>query len=193
MDIAEARERIRTLQTARELAAYLGISYSSFVWNFRKRASASRYRTFTIPKKQGGSRVIDAPVDSVRDIQRRTSEVLATIYRPKSSVHGFTVGRSIRSNAMFHVRRRWVLNVDIKDFFTSINFGRVMKALMAPPTASSVLSQLRLRRSSPMTAGSRRVRRRRRSSQTWSSRGWMGISRNSRGECAAVTRDTRMT
>lgn len=133
MDIAEARSAIQKLTSAREVAAYLGVTYSSFVWNFRKRPLESRYRTFDVPKRRGGSRQILAPIESVRDIQRRANAVLATIYRPKSSVHGFTLGRSIRSNAIFHVRRRWVLNVDLQDFFPSINFGRVLKAFMSPP------------------------------------------------------------
>src|ERR1044071_7116273 len=133
MDITEARAAIQKLSTARDVAVYLGITYSSFVWNFRKRPLDSRYRTFLLPKRRGGIRQILAPIDSIRDIQRRANAVLATIYRPKSSVHGFTTGRSIRTNAAFHVRRRWVLNVDLEDFFPTINFGRVMRAFMSPP------------------------------------------------------------
>jgi RNA-directed DNA polymerase len=133
MDISEARAAIQKLVSARDVAAYLGVTYSSFVWNFRKRTLESRYRTFELPKRRGGSRKILAPIDSVRDIQRRANAILTALYRPKSSVHGFTIGRSIRTNASCHTRRRWVLNVDLEDFFPTINFGRVLAAFMAPP------------------------------------------------------------
>ncbi len=39
--------------------------------------------------------------------------------------HGFKRGRSIRTNAKRHQNRRYVFNVDLEDFFGSINFGRV--------------------------------------------------------------------
>jgi hypothetical protein len=39
--------------------------------------------------------------------------------------HGFERSRSIITNASLHKRRRYVLNLDLEDFFPSINFGRV--------------------------------------------------------------------
>ncbi|MQQ37654.1 ribonuclease H [Pseudomonas sp. SZ57] len=39
--------------------------------------------------------------------------------------HGFVRKRSIITNAMMHLNRKNVLNVDLKDFFDSFNFGRV--------------------------------------------------------------------
>ena len=39
--------------------------------------------------------------------------------------HGFEKGRSIITNAQLHKRRRYVFNLDLADFFPSINFGRV--------------------------------------------------------------------
>src|SRR5262249_16793586 len=39
--------------------------------------------------------------------------------------HGFKRKRDIRSNARQHRHRRWVFNIDLEDFFPSINFGRV--------------------------------------------------------------------
>jgi retron-type reverse transcriptase len=43
---------------------------------------------------------------------------------PKLS-HGFTRERSIITNAQKHVNQRYVLNIDLHDFFGSFNFGRV--------------------------------------------------------------------
>lgn len=39
--------------------------------------------------------------------------------------HGFVRKRSIITNALMHLNKKYVLNVDVKDFFDSFNFGRV--------------------------------------------------------------------
>ena len=60
-------------------------------------------------------------------LQRRLLVFLNVLYRPRLIAHGFIPvrGRGIRSNASEHVDRRWLLNIDLEDFFTTIHFGRV--------------------------------------------------------------------
>jgi len=50
---------------------------------------------------------------------------------------GFIKGRGIKKNASFHVGKRLVLNVDIKDYFPSIHFGRIRGRLMTKPYSLS--------------------------------------------------------
>jgi RNA-directed DNA polymerase len=115
----------------RELAAALGVSEVELrYWTL---ATPNRYTSFAIPKRRGGTRLITAPVPRLRLLQARLLRLLASIYRPHSSVHGFVAGRGILSNAIPHVRRRFVLNVDLKNFFDTINFGRVRGALISKP------------------------------------------------------------
>lgn len=45
--------------------------------------------------------------------------------RQPSLSHGFTKNRSIITNAMMHIGKKNVLNIDLEDFFDSFNFGRV--------------------------------------------------------------------
>src|SRR5205814_3311637 len=45
----------------------------------------------------------------------------------------FIPARSILTNAKPHLRQKFVLNVDLKDFFPTINFGRVRGVLIAKP------------------------------------------------------------
>ena len=40
--------------------------------------------------------------------------------------HGFEKGKSIITNARIHRNKRFVLNIDLKDFFASFHFGRVI-------------------------------------------------------------------
>jgi RNA-directed DNA polymerase len=105
------------------------------------------YKSFLIPKRRGGFRQISAPAGNLKIIQLRLNHVLRLIYRTRSSVHGFCLGRSIVTNAAQHTKRRFVFNIDLKDFFGSINFGRVRGMLMAPPYrvgsgAATVIAQL---------------------------------------------------
>lgn len=92
-----------------------------------------KYETFTVPKKTGGVRTISAPRPELKLLQRRLSDGLQSCWdeiNTKKKVtkpisHGFRKGASILTNASVHRGRRFVFNVDIKDFFDSINFGRV--------------------------------------------------------------------
>jgi len=91
------------------------------------------YTTFTVPKKSGGVRSISAPRPELKLLQRRLSDGLQSCWDEindqkkitKPISHGFRRDASIVTNASVHRGRRFVFNVDIKDFFDSINFGRV--------------------------------------------------------------------
>jgi retron-type reverse transcriptase len=92
-----------------------------------------KYKTFTVPKKSGGVRTISAPCPELKLLQRRLSDGLQSCWdeintdkkMTKPISHGFRKGASIFTNASIHRGRRFVFNVDIKDFFDTINFGRV--------------------------------------------------------------------
>lgn len=44
----------------------------------------------------------------------------------KSNIsHGFEKNKNIVTNAKVHCNKRYVVNIDLEDFFESFNFGRV--------------------------------------------------------------------
>ncbi|WMS93984.1 reverse transcriptase domain-containing protein [Pseudoalteromonas sp. HL-AS2] len=92
-----------------------------------------KYRLFTIPKKNGNTRIISAPIKKLKEIQYKIKEELEKYYKPKKTTHGFICERSIKTNAKSHVRKEFVLNIDLKDFFDTINFGRVKGLFEGPP------------------------------------------------------------
>ncbi len=116
-----------------QLAAMFGSSAKQLRFLLYARAENQRYTTFTISKRRGGERTILAPPEDLKAVQRALSEFLQDNTTPGASAHGFVRGRSIVSNAENHVSRRYVLNVDLKDFFPTINFGRVRGLFMSPP------------------------------------------------------------
>ena len=92
----------------------------------------NKYVNFAIPKKTGGTRTITAPDKFLKHIQRRINLLLTLFFEPKSAAHGFLENRSIVTNAQIHVGKKYVLNVDLKDFFPSIHFGRIKSVLQLP-------------------------------------------------------------
>jgi RNA-directed DNA polymerase len=63
-------------------------------------------------------------------LQDCVDEVNRAKQRKDRAAHGFKRNRSIITNARQHRHRRWVFNLDLEDFFPSINFGRVRGFLL---------------------------------------------------------------
>ena len=66
-------------------------------------------------------------------LQSRIADLLSELYIPRDSTKAFVKGRSIKDNAKPHVRKSFVFNIDIKDFFPSITFARVRGLLISKP------------------------------------------------------------
>jgi len=100
-----------------------------------KRISTNRYTVFKIPKKQGGSRTIHAPAPGLKAILRSLNFALLSVYGDgyEDSAMGFIPGKSIKDNAARHAGKLFVLNIDLKDFFPSVDLHRVKAILKQPP------------------------------------------------------------
>jgi RNA-directed DNA polymerase len=129
----EIRWRFALLQTVEDVASLLDVTPQRLVWHLWQRPAGLCYAHFPIRKRRGGHRVISAPTGGLKILQHKLSQVLDAVYGVKTSVHGFVRERSIKTNAMQHVHRRFILNLDLEDFFPSIHFGRVRGLLMARP------------------------------------------------------------
>lgn len=92
-----------------------------------------RYFTFEIPKKSGGVRQICAPSGNLKWFQLCLNEVFKALYSPSPYAMGFAVGKSIVDNARMHTNQNYVFNIDLEDFFPSIDQARVWKRLQLAP------------------------------------------------------------
>ena len=93
-----------------------------------------RFRTFHIPKKSGGVRIITAPKSTEYQwILRVLNEMLLHAYTPSPYAMGFVKGRSVYQNARIHEGKNYVFNLDLKDFFPSIRQARVCARLQCAP------------------------------------------------------------
>jgi RNA-directed DNA polymerase len=145
-----------------DVALMLGFKPQAVAYLLYRLPEHSRYTTFSIPKRSGGTRTIAAPCGQLKLLQRNLADILQDCLeeihfkrgkadgsrRPDRICHGFRRRRSIVTNALQHRARRFVFNVDVEDFFGSINFGRVRGFFIkdrdfavAPPVAT-VLAQI---------------------------------------------------
>jgi len=135
------------LKTPQDVATLLEISFNTLVYHIYKIDPQNRYKTFSIPKKSGQTRNISAPITNLKIIQKKLQYILQQVYLPRSVVHGFVPDRDIVSNAQIHCKKNYVLNIDLLDFFPSINFGRVRGMFIKPPynlppAVATILAQI---------------------------------------------------
>ena len=111
---------------------------------------APTYKTFLIAKRKSGFRIINEPKRKLKILQEK---LLTYLYKnsgeAKKCVHGFTPKRSIVTNASQHCspKTHHLLNLDIQEFFPSINFYRVRGLFMSRPfgfsyNTATVLAQI---------------------------------------------------
>lgn len=103
---------------------------SSFHTAEKKR---KRYTSFQIKKKSGNFREIKAPLPKLKEIQRAINIILQSVYTTQECAFGFVKGKNIVDNAKLHEGAPFVLNMDIKDFFPSIYFRRIIRMLGKEP------------------------------------------------------------
>lgn len=83
------------------------------------------YNEVRIPKKNGMYRNISMPSYNLKKIQRWILDNILYNVEVHKSATGFIREKSIVDNAKYHVKKDVVVNIDIKDFFPSIDFNKV--------------------------------------------------------------------
>lgn len=135
------------LATPGDVASALGLPVPRLRWlAFHADAStSSHYVRFRIPKKSGGEREISAPMPVLAAAQRWILANVLSKVPTTPQAHGFVPGKSTRTNALPHVKRAVVVNLDLKDFFPTIAFPRVkgiFRSLGYSPAVATVLALL---------------------------------------------------
>lgn len=120
------------LHNASDIAAAMGIPPQQLSWLCYHRGAAliDHYHRFTIPKKNGGQRVISAPKTRLRRAQKWLLQNVLTPLPVHEAAMAFRPGVSILDNARQHGGKPLVMRVDLKDFFPSITFKRVKKMFL---------------------------------------------------------------
>lgn len=106
------------------LAKLIGIGYGIFTSIIN--SPSSFYYNFEIPKRNGGTRKISAPYPLLLSAQRWIYENILIKQLLHENCKGFIKDISIVDNARPHLNKKFLLKMDIKDFFPSIKINRVM-------------------------------------------------------------------
>jgi len=158
---------LRSAKTIHHVAALLGYKASALAFMLYRKDRAIKYKQFDIPKRYGGTRHISAPMPDLKLLQSRLSDLLQNCLseineangradkaanrvnsRADRISHGFRRNRSIITNAREHRNQKYVFNIDLKDFFGSINFGRVRgffikdRNFLLNPDVATLLAQI---------------------------------------------------
>lgn len=134
MQIAQIKlnvKRFESVLNLDELAVLTNCSKSQLVLM----ANNPEYSIYEIPKrKKGEVRLIEDPNEELKDVLTRLNTLLQCVYlkyRP-NCVYGFTIRRgneeerNILNNATQHIGCKYLLNIDLKDFFHNISRNRVL-------------------------------------------------------------------
>ena len=129
---ANDEERLKSLNlpvfaSEKALAEQMGIDMGKlrFLTYNRKVSTVSHYKQFYMAKKSGGQRLISAPMPLLKDAQTWLLQTVLYKLPMDEKVHGFVPQRSILTNATPHVGKDLVINIDLKDFFPTVDYKRV--------------------------------------------------------------------
>lgn len=154
-------KKLQTATSLSQVAALLDVKPGMLSFQLYKKPKAGLYKKFEIPKRHGGKREILAPESELKLLQHRLSNILQECLSEINAAHGhvedeshqgvahgFKKHHTIMTNGRAHVARRYVFNVDLHDFFGSINFGRVRGFLMKDknfqlhPDVATIIAQI---------------------------------------------------
>ena len=141
------RLQLPVLASPEDVAKALNLAIPRLRWlAFHSEASTvTHYVRFQVPKKSGGMRELAAPH---RDLAGAQQWILMNVLEKiptHDAAHGFVPGRGTMSNAVPHIGRAAVVNLDLKDFFPSITFPRVkgiFQDLGYSPAAATIFALL---------------------------------------------------
>ena len=147
---------LKAAKSLQDTAQLLGFKPEALGYILYKQASTSKYNKFEIRKRTGGLRTISAPDPKLKLLQTRLSILLQNCIDQINHArnidsaisHGFRRKYSIITNAAVHRNRRYVFNIDLENFFGTINFGRVRgffltnRNFLLNPTVATILAQI---------------------------------------------------
>ncbi|SHL74843.1 retron St85 family RNA-directed DNA polymerase [Phytopseudomonas punonensis] len=93
-----------------------------------------KYKVYTIPKRTSGHRVIAQPSKELKEYQRKYLELQD--FPIHNSAIAYRKNFSIKDNANAHKKNRYLLKLDLENFFNSISnhlFWRVWESILPMP------------------------------------------------------------
>lgn len=102
-----------------QLSEFLGYPLKTVMKVFRRHNIM--YRGFVIPKKKNGIRKINAPETDLAFMQRRIKTGILDLFSVSPYAKAYRRNTSVYDNAKIHEGKKYLLKIDIEDFFGSID------------------------------------------------------------------------
>ena len=116
-------------RTPAELAACMERSTRELFWLADPQRTVARgtghYQPIVRQKRAGRVRIILAPRQHLKAVQRWILRHILDRVDPHGAAHGFRRGRSIRSHARGHVRKAVLVQCDLENWFHQFTYARV--------------------------------------------------------------------
>jgi len=97
------------------------------------RSASHEYKVYLVPKRTGGFREIHHPSRRLKALQRWLLENVLEALPVHTSATAYRKGQSILDNANVHVASRYLLRMDLKEFFPSITAGDLRSYIVEHP------------------------------------------------------------
>ncbi|QQN98437.1 reverse transcriptase family protein [Pseudomonas sp. SW-3] len=114
------------------------------------------YRSFRIPKRRGGTRLISSPYPTLDKIQKSILQNVLEDYLPHDSAYAYVKNKCAVGHARYHLGSREILQLDIKEYFPSISrqmiFGALSRNGCDPKKASYISILCTLKNALPQGA-----------------------------------------
>lgn len=75
------------------------------------------YKTYAIPKRDGGLRVIQQLTPELKALQYWDADNVLALFPTSRCAKGYKKGASIKGNAVPHIGAEYLFHTDIKNFF----------------------------------------------------------------------------
>ncbi len=117
------RKNLPVIFSLKHLAIIVGMEFGLLKSIISNRDN--NYEYYLIKKKKGGYRRIIAPHPNIKELQRWIKTNIIDKIELSPSATGFVKEKSILNNAKIHENKSVIFNIDLSDFFETINERRV--------------------------------------------------------------------
>lgn len=124
----------------RDIAAQVGINYDYLISLVTY--SEKFYNTYYIKKSAGKHRTIDSPNYEIKAVQGWISKKILEKIPISDRAYGFVKNRGVKTNAKNHLGSKYIMCLDIKDFFHSIGIDKVKQIFRDIPYDDFLSNQL---------------------------------------------------
>lgn len=143
-EVISSHYSLPSILSINHLAKRTEVNYEQ-LRGFINRVDSEAYKKFSIRKRSGGRRFIHVPNHELMRVQRWLNQYVLKNIPTHPASHAFKEGNSIKSCASIHCGARWLIKLDIADFFESISeiqVFRLFKELGYSPLVAFELGRL---------------------------------------------------